>query len=222
MNAGKSVGGAPFPSASHDPCRSRGQPATMRSHSGSRLPVNSGGASFSSACLRCGLFVGSAVFRSIRLITRSIAAISRSTRRSNQRTPPNAMTSAVSITTLAQPKIWLPIYGFLPCSTPVAALGALLWRGSRLGNYKGTMDHHQPATRTAGVYRARSATMLHSYPRVGLDLASPVTDDQSQLRLRSRCRASSAGSAVIAAQTSHPIGGPGNSGRAAAVPVGCG
>jgi len=126
VNAGKSVGGAPFPSASHDPCRSRGQPATMRSHSGSRLPVNSGGASFSSACLRCGLFVGSAVFRSIRLITRSIAAISRSTRRSNQRTPPNAMTSAVSITTLAQPKIWLPIYGFLPCSTPVAALGALL------------------------------------------------------------------------------------------------
>src|SRR6516164_2123746 len=87
----------------------------MRSNSGCRLPVNSGGASFSSACLRCGLFVGSAVFRSIRLITRSIAAISRSTRRSNQRTPPNAMTSAVSITTLAQPKIWLPIYGFLPC-----------------------------------------------------------------------------------------------------------
>src|SRR6516162_325060 len=115
----------------------------MRSNSGCRLPVNSGGASFSSACLRCGLFVGSAAFRSIRLITRSIAAILRSTRRSNQRTPPNAMTSAVSITTLDQPKIWLPIYVFLPCSTPAAAVGALLLRGSRLGNYKGTMDHHR-------------------------------------------------------------------------------
>ena len=37
-----------------------------------------------------------------------------------QRTAPNATTSAVSITTSAQPKIWLPIYVSLPCAAPVA------------------------------------------------------------------------------------------------------
>src|SRR6516165_5925419 len=39
-----------------------------------------------------------------------------------QRKAPNATTSAVSITTSAQPKIWLPIYVSLPCAAPVALL----------------------------------------------------------------------------------------------------
>ena len=41
---------------------------------------------------------------------------------SNQRTAPNATTSAVSITASVQPKIWLPIYVSLPCAAPVALL----------------------------------------------------------------------------------------------------
>ena len=63
-----------------------------------------------------------------------------------------------------------------------------------------------PARRTAALYRAPSAMMVHSYPLSPAQPGEPVTDDQSQLHLRSRCRASSAGSAVITAQTSCPMG----------------
>ena len=48
--------------------------------------------------------------------------------------------------------------------------------------------------------------MLHSHALSPAQPGEPVTVDQSQLRLRSRCRASSAGSAVITAQTSCPMG----------------
>jgi hypothetical protein len=74
VNAGKSVGGAPLPSASHEPCRSR----VNQQLCGPTLVVDcpSTLVAFHSAQLVSGAgSIGSAVFRSIRLITRSIAAM---------------------------------------------------------------------------------------------------------------------------------------------------
>ena len=79
-------------------------------------------------------------------------------------------------------------------------------RGSRLGNYKGTMDHHRRLLAQLPFIALRQRRCSTAIPCVRLKLVSPFTDDQSQLRLRSHCRASSAGSAVITARTGRPIG----------------